>query len=142
MNRIAGVMVSVLASNAVECGFELRSNQPKDYKISICCFSAKHASLSTKSKDWLARNQDNVWGDMSIHGLLFQWFRTMKDPTKSAGLVQNTYSSSSYWKLNFWSTRKQFLHERFSCFSWKSFIHFPIWSYDKISHAVMATLDV
>jgi hypothetical protein len=26
------------------------------------------------SKDWLARNQDNVsdWGDMSINGLLFQ----------------------------------------------------------------------
>jgi len=26
------------------------------------------------SKDWLARNQDNVseWGDMSIHGLLLQ----------------------------------------------------------------------
>jgi len=28
----------------------------------------------TKSKDWLARNQDNVseWGDMSTCGLLFQ----------------------------------------------------------------------
>jgi hypothetical protein len=27
-----------------------------------------------KSKDWLARNQDNVseWGDISIRGLLFQ----------------------------------------------------------------------
>jgi hypothetical protein len=27
-----------------------------------------------KSKDWLARNQNNVseWGDMSIRGLLFQ----------------------------------------------------------------------
>jgi hypothetical protein len=27
-----------------------------------------------KSKDWLARNHDNVseWGDMSIRGLLFQ----------------------------------------------------------------------
>jgi hypothetical protein len=27
-----------------------------------------------KSKDWLARNQNNVseWGDMSIRGMLFQ----------------------------------------------------------------------
>jgi hypothetical protein len=41
----------------------------------ICCFSAKHAALRRESKDWLARNKDNVfqWGDMSIRGLLFQW---------------------------------------------------------------------
>jgi hypothetical protein len=39
-----------------------QSGQIKDYKIGICCFSAKHAALRGKSKDWLARNQDNVWG--------------------------------------------------------------------------------
>ena len=67
-------MVSVLASIAVNRGFEPRSGQIKDYEIGICCFSAKHAALKKKSKDWLARNQDNVseWGDMSICGLLFQ----------------------------------------------------------------------
>jgi hypothetical protein len=67
-------MVSVLASSAVDRGFETWSGQTKDYKIGICCLSAKHAALRRKSKDWLARNQDNVseWGDMSIHGLLFQ----------------------------------------------------------------------
>jgi hypothetical protein len=32
----------------------------KDYAIGICCFSAKHAALKRKSKDWLAQNQDNV----------------------------------------------------------------------------------
>jgi uncharacterized membrane protein YfhO len=32
----------------------------KDYEIGICCFSAKHAALKRKSKDWLAQNQDNV----------------------------------------------------------------------------------
>ena len=32
----------------------------KDYIIGICCFFAKHAALRRKSKDWLARNQDNV----------------------------------------------------------------------------------
>jgi hypothetical protein len=61
-NCIGDVMVSVLDSSAV------------DYKIGICCFSAKQAALERKNTNWLARNQDNVseWGDMSIHGLLFQ----------------------------------------------------------------------
>jgi hypothetical protein len=79
-NRISGVMVSVLASSVVDRGFEPRSGQTKDYKTGICCFSAKHAALRSKSKDWLARNQNNVseWSDMSIHGLLFQWARTIK----------------------------------------------------------------
>jgi hypothetical protein len=65
-NRIGGVMVSVLSSNAVDRGFiggvmvsVLSSNvvdrgfkapdQTKDYKIDICCFSAKHAALRRKS---------------------------------------------------------------------------------------------
>ena len=67
-------MVSVLVSSAVECGFKPRSGQAKDYKIGMCCFSAKHTALRRKSKDWLARNQNNVseWNDMSIRGLLFQ----------------------------------------------------------------------
>ena len=54
-------MFSMLASSAVERGFEPRSCQTKDYKIGICCFSAKHAALRRKSKDWLTRNQDNVF---------------------------------------------------------------------------------
>ena len=36
--------------------------------------TAEHAALMRKSKDWFARNQNNVseWSDMSICGLLFQ----------------------------------------------------------------------
>ena len=73
-------MVSVFVSSAVDRGFEPWSGQSKDYKIGICCFFAKHAALRRKSKDWLARNQDNMcdWGDMSIHELLFQWASTLK----------------------------------------------------------------
>ena len=65
-------MVSVLASTVVDRGFEPRSGQTKDHKIGICCFSAKHAALMRKSKDWLARNQNNVseWSDISTRGLL------------------------------------------------------------------------
>jgi hypothetical protein len=67
-------MVSELASSAVDRGFEPCSTQPKHYEIGICYFSDKHAVLRRKSKDWLARNKDNVseWGDMSICGLLFR----------------------------------------------------------------------
>jgi hypothetical protein len=64
----------MLALSALDRGFESRLEQTKDYEIGICCFSAKDAALRSKSKDWFARNQNNVseWGDMSIHGLLFQ----------------------------------------------------------------------
>ena len=51
--RIGCAMVSVLASSEVDRRFESRSGQTKDYKIGICCFSAKHAALRRKSKDWL-----------------------------------------------------------------------------------------
>ena len=53
-------MDSVIASSVVDHGFEPRSGQTRDYKIGSCCFSAKHAALRRKSKDWLARNQNNV----------------------------------------------------------------------------------
>ena len=63
LNRIGVVKISVLISSAIDRGFEPRSGQTKDYKIDICCcFPAKHAALRRKSKDWLARNQDNVSG--------------------------------------------------------------------------------
>ena len=65
-------MVNVLASSVVDRGFEPRSVPTKDYKIGMCWFYAKHTTLRRKSKDWLARNQDNVseWYDMSIRRLV------------------------------------------------------------------------
>jgi hypothetical protein len=53
-------MINMLTSSAVDYGFYPRSGQTKDYVIGICCFSAKHAALSTTNKDWLSQNQDNV----------------------------------------------------------------------------------
>jgi hypothetical protein len=68
------MIVSVLASSAVDHGFEPRLGQTKDYKIGIGCFPAKHAALRIKSKHWLDWNQNNVseWSDMSTRGLVFQ----------------------------------------------------------------------
>ena len=80
LNRIGGVMVSVIASSVVDRGFTARSGQTKDYEIGMYCFSAKHATLRSKSKERLARNQNDVseWSDMSTRGLLFQWASTIK----------------------------------------------------------------
>jgi hypothetical protein len=61
---VSGFAVSGLSTDQVK---------PKTI-ILICYISDMHAALRRKSKDGLARNQHNVaeWGDMSIHGLLFQ----------------------------------------------------------------------
>ena len=64
-------MVSLLVLSSVDHGFDPRSGQTKDFEIGICCFSAKHTAVRRTSKDWLARNQDNVseWDAMSVRGL-------------------------------------------------------------------------
>ena len=45
-------MGSVFASNVVDRRLETSSCQPKNYEIGICCFSADHAVLMCKSKDY------------------------------------------------------------------------------------------
>ena len=52
MNHIGGVIVSVLAPSVVDRRFESQSGQTKDCNIDMYCFSAKHAALRRKSKDW------------------------------------------------------------------------------------------
>ena len=53
-----------------ECGVDRGFEKTR---IGICCFSAKHTALRRKSRDWLARNQDNVseWGNISTRALRF-----------------------------------------------------------------------
>ena len=55
---MGGVMVSMLVSSAIDRGIKT----PVGSNLDICCFSAKHAALWRKSKNWLARNQNNVSG--------------------------------------------------------------------------------
>jgi len=51
-NHINDVMVCMLTSCVVYRGFRPWSGQTKNYKIGICCFSAMHAALCGKNKDW------------------------------------------------------------------------------------------
>ena len=47
-------MIRMLTSSVVDRWFEPRSGQTKDYKIGVCCFSAKQAALRRKRKTgWL-----------------------------------------------------------------------------------------
>ena len=48
ISRIGGVMVCVLVSSAVDHEFKPKSGQTIDYKIGICCLSAKHAAVRIK----------------------------------------------------------------------------------------------
>jgi hypothetical protein len=71
--------------SAVDCGFDPWSDQTKDYEIGICCFSAKHAALRSKSH-------------MSTYWMLFQWASKIKNSTKRVGLVHKgdiMFSSSN-----------------------------------------------
>ena len=65
-------MVSVFASSVIHRGFESLTHHTKDYQISMCRCSAKHAALRTESKDLLVWNQYNVpgCGDMCTRGLV------------------------------------------------------------------------
>ena len=60
-------MISVHDSSEVDRGFESRYRvKPTIIKFVMRCFSAKHSSLRRKCKDWLARNQNDVfeWSDI------------------------------------------------------------------------------
>jgi len=48
--------LSMSVPSAVDRGFESGSCQTKDHTIGIGCFSAKHAALRRKGKEWLAQN--------------------------------------------------------------------------------------
>jgi len=50
-----------------------KSGTAKTIKLSgICCCSAKHTTLRSENKDWLARNQNNVFecSDMSTRSVV------------------------------------------------------------------------
>ena len=64
----------MFASSTEDRRFEHTTGQMKDYNIVMCCFSAKHATFRSKSKDWLALSQDkeSEWSNMPTSRLLFQ----------------------------------------------------------------------
>jgi len=64
-------ILQTLALNINQKCINPRPGHTNDCEMGMCCCSAKHAALRTKSKHWLARNQDDG-SEKSIHGLLCQ----------------------------------------------------------------------
>jgi hypothetical protein len=87
--------------------------KPKTIELVICCFSAKHASLRKKSKDWLARNQDNEskWSDMFMQNS--QYFIVLRLDCSSKklkdikGIIWSWKKMEEIW---YWKTIQFRLH--------------------------------
>jgi hypothetical protein len=56
-------MVSVLVTSEVDRTFEPQSGQIKDYKIGICCFYAKHATLRRRQVGTPINVQSSITGN-------------------------------------------------------------------------------
>jgi hypothetical protein len=62
---IGGVMVGMLASSVVDCGFKPWSSKTKDYEIGISFFSAKIKTNKMSSFYWL-KNSHVITGNTSV----------------------------------------------------------------------------
>ena len=108
LNRIGGVMLSVLASSVVYRGFKSRSGQTKNYEISMYCFSAKHAALRNKSEERRARNQNDMseWSDIFTRGLSFQWIRAITKLPNSEKSYKGKVKTHNYINTKSVNNRK------------------------------------
>jgi hypothetical protein len=85
------VMVSMLALSVVDSEFEPRSDKTKNFKIGMCCFSAKHysrydiqqslthslihsASMTDQSRNYHWGKWDNCLTKISVNIFLNKWF--------------------------------------------------------------------
>ena len=92
---IGGVMVSVLAWSAVDRGFEPQSVQTKHYKMGICCFSATNAKIG-----WLGIRIMCPSGAIFLPSdCCFRELVLYKSNSLCWSRTKRT-SSSFHWKLN------------------------------------------
>jgi hypothetical protein len=61
----------MLASSAVDHGFEPRKGKTKDYKIGICWFSTKHAALRRKKYTTVNNIQKQILPSNKLFGKTF-----------------------------------------------------------------------
>ena len=94
---IPSMINHVIITTVYWCSFPNLSNT-----IDMCCLSTKHAALRRKSKDGLARNQDNVseWGSMCLSvDCCLSELALKKNSTKCVCLVQVEIIISSKYNL-------------------------------------------
>ena len=119
-------MVSMLASSAVDRGFEPRLGQTTDYKIVIYCFSAKHAALRRQKKrlfgsesEYIPVNPPPLCGSLPCKSLIsrMNWVSCTGDinlphdlpPTKKSSTIKSwpTFCDQHFWKFPIWNSRAQ-----------------------------------
>ena len=86
-------------------GIEIGCGLIKDYKIDICCFSATHAAIKSKNKDWLAWIQENESECVTClppH----RCFSELKYLIKFVGLVQRRHYQHNFLCNLFLPTEK------------------------------------
>jgi hypothetical protein len=93
INHSGCEIVSLLASSAVDLGFDRRLVQTKDYKTNTSMYCT-HALLRSKNKDWLAGNEEQM--EKGEERYAYLWIVVSvnlpyKIPTQSVGQVQNIY---------------------------------------------------
>ena len=96
---LGGIMIIMLASSAVNRGFDPQAGPINDNKIGTCCISAKHTALRSISKDFVGSQLEwRVWVFTTDHDL-FQWSSTIKikNTTKINGLRYADIISSKYF---------------------------------------------
>ena len=112
-NRFDGVMIGVLDLTVVDCGFEFRSCQAKDFKISICCSFLYHLALRNKTHDCLTgrirylHDVDFCVSEPSLWTL-----------TRYVGLVQAslTFHQKTTWDVKrklIWQSEKEDMKENY-----------------------------
>ena len=108
-NRLGGVMIGVFDLTVVDCGFEFRSCQANDFKISICCSFVYYLTLRNKTHDCL------VGRIRYLHDVDF----CVSEPalwklTRYVGLLQasSSFHQQTTWddpdvRRNFWQSEKE-----------------------------------
>ena len=86
------LLVNTRDSSVVDHQFELQSDQTKNYKISICCFSAKAQALRNNRKDCITQTKYNVTEKSYMSTCrLVSVSQLYEISTKRIGLVQSRH---------------------------------------------------
>jgi hypothetical protein len=118
------VAVSRVSSNVVDHEFEPLSSQTKDYIIGICCFSANHTVLRSKSTDWDQNKVAPLWNfililnqvDMLLHSDTLFWYWIRQTCCSTLTLYSDTESGIQYQnKVSEWSNMSAWFSIRIKC---------------------------
>ena len=93
--NISGVMVLVLASNAVDRGW----GRTKNYQFGICCFSTKHTALRSKNKDEFHRHTVSHSWNVILWKENLKWWSTIPPISTKLTITSHLHSLNTKKRL-------------------------------------------